>query len=311
MKIVVLGAGAWGTALAVSAAAHAGGNAVTLWARDEQQAAAMQAARCNQRYLPGLAFAPALQVVAGDARALAASAELIVIGTPMAALRGMLQLFKDSQAPIAWLCKGFEAGTGLMAHEVCAEVAPQLASGVLSGPSFAQEVARAQPTALVAASRHEGVRQALEDGVVGGFPVHDVRVIVHDGKSHSVDSKDIAFYTAGRKATIEAIRAATPIILEPVVEIEILAPDEAVGDLAGDLSSKRGQVTGTQPRGVGSMAIGGKVPLAELDDYQGRLKSLTGGQGSYTIAFSHYAPVPANVQHTLSAQYKAVGLDDE
>ena len=89
MKIVVLGAGAWGTALAVSAAAHAGGNAVTLWARDEQQAAAMQAARCNQRYLPGLAFAPALQVVAGDARALAASAELIVIGTPMAALRGM------------------------------------------------------------------------------------------------------------------------------------------------------------------------------------------------------------------------------
>ena len=145
MKIVVLGAGAWGTALAVSAAAHAGGNAVTLWARDEQQAAAMQAARCNQRYLPGLAFAPALQVVAGDARALAASAELIVIGTPMAALRGMLQLLKDSQAPIAWLCKGFEAGTGLMAHEVCAEVAPQLASGVLSGPSFAQEVARAQP----------------------------------------------------------------------------------------------------------------------------------------------------------------------
>ena len=89
MKIVVLGAGAWGTALAVSAAAHAGGNAVTLWARDEQQAAAMQAARCNQRYLPGLAFAPALQVVAGDARALAASAELIVIGTPMAALRGV------------------------------------------------------------------------------------------------------------------------------------------------------------------------------------------------------------------------------
>ena len=160
MKIVVLGAGAWGTALAVSAAAHTGGNAVTLWARDEQQAAAMQAARCNQRYLPGLAFAPALQVVAGDARALAASAELIVIGTPMAALRGMLQLLKDSQAPIAWLCKGFEAGTGLMAHEVCAEVAPQLASGVLSGPSFAQEVARAQPTALVAASRHASVRDA-------------------------------------------------------------------------------------------------------------------------------------------------------
>ena len=161
------------------------------------------------------------------------------------------------------------------------------------------------------AAVEKGVRQALEDGVVGGFPVHDVRVIVHDGKSHSVDSKDIAFYTAGRKATIEAIRAATPIILEPVVDIEILAPDEAVGDLAGDLSSKRGQVTGTQPRGTGSMAIGGKVPLAELDDYQGRLKSLTGGQGSYSIAFSHYAAVPASTQQQLASQFKVVALDDD
>ena len=161
MKIVVLGAGAWGTAMAISGAAHAGGHGVTLWARDAQQAAAMQAARCNRRYLPGLAFPPALQVVAGDARALAAGAELIVIGTPMAALRGMLQLLKDCQAPIAWLCKGFEAGTGLMAHEVCAEAAPQLASGAFSGPSFALEVARAQPTALVAASRHARVRDAL------------------------------------------------------------------------------------------------------------------------------------------------------
>ena len=161
------------------------------------------------------------------------------------------------------------------------------------------------------AAVEKGVRQALEDGVVGGFPVHDVRVIVHDGKSHSVDSKDIAFYTAGRKATIEAIRAATPIILEPVVEIEILAPDEAVGDLAGDLSSKRGQVTGTQPRGAGSMAIGGKVPLAELDDYQGRLKSLTGGQGSYSISFSHYAAVPASTQQQLASQFKVVALDDD
>lgn len=161
------------------------------------------------------------------------------------------------------------------------------------------------------AAVEKGVRQALEDGVVGGFPVHDVRVIVYDGKSHAVDSKDIAFFTAGRKATIEAVRAATPIILEPVVDVEILAPDAAVGDLAGDLSSKRGQVTGTQPRGTGTMAIAGKVPLAELDDYQGRLKSLTGGQGSYTIEFSHYAPVPAATQQQLAAQYKTVGLDED
>ncbi|HRO81907.1 MAG TPA: NAD(P)H-dependent glycerol-3-phosphate dehydrogenase [Alicycliphilus denitrificans] len=161
MKIVVLGAGAWGTAMAMSAAAHAAGHDVTLWARDAQQAAGMQAARSNQRYLPGLAFPPSLRVQAGDARALADQAELVIIGTPMAALRGMLLLLRDCAAPIAWLCKGFEADTGLMAHEVCAEVAPQLASGAFSGPSFAQEVARGQPSALVAASRHARVRDAL------------------------------------------------------------------------------------------------------------------------------------------------------
>ena len=161
------------------------------------------------------------------------------------------------------------------------------------------------------ASVEKGVRQALEDGVVAGFPVHDIRIIVHDGKSHSVDSKDIAFFTAGRKATIQAIQAATPIILEPVVDIEVLTPDAAVGDLSGDLSSKRGQVTGTQARGSGTMAINGKVPLAELDDYQGRLKSLTGGQGSYSITFSHYAPVPATTQQQLASEYKTVGLDDD
>ena len=161
------------------------------------------------------------------------------------------------------------------------------------------------------ASVEKGVRQALEDGVVGGFPVHDIRVIVHDGKSHSVDSKDIAYFTAGRKATIQAIQAASPIVLEPVVDIEVLTPEAGVGDLSGDLSSKRGQVTGTQPRGTGVMAISGKVPLAELDDYQGRLKSLTGGQGSYSIAFSHYAAVPAATQQQLASQKKTVGLDDD
>lgn len=161
------------------------------------------------------------------------------------------------------------------------------------------------------ASVEKGVRQALVDGVVGGFPVHDIRVTVHDGKSHPVDSKDIAFFTAGRKATIQAIQAATPIILEPVVDIEILAPEAAVGDVSGDLSSKRGQVTGTQARGAGVMAIGGKVPLAELDDYQGRLKSLTGGKGSYSIAFSHYAAVPPGTQQKLASQKKDVGLDED
>lgn len=157
----------------------------------------------------------------------------------------------------------------------------------------------------------KGVRQALADGVVGGFPVHDLRVIVHDGKSHSVDGKDIAFFTAARKATVEAIRAASPIILEPLVDIEVLTPEAAIGDLAGDLASKRGHVTGTQARGAGMAAITGVVPLAELDDYQSRLKSLTGGQGAYSIAFSHYAAVPPATQQQLAAQHKSVRVDEE
>ncbi|MBS1230720.1 MAG: small GTP-binding protein [Proteobacteria bacterium] len=180
-----------------------------------------------------------------------------------------------------------------------------------SGFEFVDIVKGGTIPGVFMAAVEKGVRQALEDGVVGGFPVHDLRVIVHDGKSHSVDSKDIAFFSAGRKATIDAIRAASPIILEPVVDIEILAPDAAIGDLTGDLSSKRGQVTGTQARGVGSMAISGKVPLAELDDYQGRLKSLTGGQGSYSIRFSHYAPIPLATQQHLASQHKTVGLEDD
>jgi len=179
------------------------------------------------------------------------------------------------------------------------------------GFEFVDEVKGGAIPGVFMASVEKGVRQALEDGVVGGFQVSDIRVIVNDGKSHAVDSKDIAFYTAGRKAVIEAIRAASPIILEPIVDIEIDSPEHAVGDLAGDLSSKRGQVTGTQPRSSGTMSINGKVPLAELEDYQGRLKSMTGGQGSYSITFSHYAPVPAATQQQLASEHKVVGLEDD
>lgn len=163
------------------------------------------------------------------------------------------------------------------------------------------------------AAVEKGVRQALAEGVVAGFPVHDMRVTVYDGKTHAVDGKEVAFIAAGRKATVDAVRKANPIVLEPLVNIEVLAPETAIGDLTGDLASKRGQVTGTQPRPAATVAVSGLIPLAELDDYQGRLKSLTGGQGSYSIAFSHYAQVPGNTQQQLASAYKdrAVNLSDE
>jgi elongation factor G len=161
------------------------------------------------------------------------------------------------------------------------------------------------------AAVEKGVRQALAEGVVAGYPVHDLRVTVHDGKTHAVDGKDIAFTSAGRKATIEAVRLARPMVLEPLVNIEVLAPEATIGDLTGDLASKRGHVTGTQPRPNGAVAISGLIPLAELGDYQGRLKSLTAGEGSYSIEFSHYAQVPDATQQQLASKYKAVNLDDD
>ncbi|MBN9322444.1 MAG: NAD(P)-dependent glycerol-3-phosphate dehydrogenase, partial [Delftia acidovorans] len=151
------------------AAARGDGRVVTLWARDAAQAQAMRDSGENARYLPGVALPAALQVVHGEIDGHLAAADLIVIGTPMAALREWLGRLQHVPAPVAWLCKGFEAvpagasaaAHGLMAHEVCAEVAPDLLCGVLSGPSFAAEVARHQPTALVAASRHAEVNDAL------------------------------------------------------------------------------------------------------------------------------------------------------
>ena len=191
MKIVILGAGAWGTALAVSASRDAPNTAsgvasqrqVTLWARDGAQAQAMVTARENHRYLPGIALPPGLVLTACPQQTpvnLVRGADLVVIATPMAGLRGLLAQIRECEAPVAWLCKGVEpalsGGFGLLPHEIQADVAPDLAAGVLSGPSFALEVARQQPTALVASSPHIHVRQAL----VEAFHSPSLRVYAND-----------------------------------------------------------------------------------------------------------------------------------
>ncbi len=160
------------------------------------------------------------------------------------------------------------------------------------------------------AAVEKGVRQGLEGGVVAGYAVDDLKVTVFDGKTHPVDGKEVAFVTAGRKAVIEAVRGARPIVLEPIVSVEIVAPEASIGDLTGDLSSRRGHITGTDGRGHGMSAITGEVPLAEISDYQSRLKSLTGGQGSYTIEFARYAAVPPNVQQQMAGKFQ-LREDDE
>jgi glycerol-3-phosphate dehydrogenase (NAD(P)+) len=172
MKVIVIGAGAWGTALAANAAAQ-GRHQVSLWARNPERLQALQAQRSNAAYLPGVELPAALSFVGGDVQAAAAEQDLVVLAGPVAAARGLLSQLAHLPVPVAWLSKGFElpqAGAqerGLMVHEIQAEVAPQLKCGVLSGPSFAREVALGRPTALVAASHHEAVRRSLVEAFHG------------------------------------------------------------------------------------------------------------------------------------------------
>lgn len=160
MNVSILGAGAWGTALAVQAAPR---HAVQLWSRDAAHAQALGAARENARYLPGVALPSALSITSDLGVALRhAQGGLVVIATPMSGLRGLLAVLPDA-ARVLWLCKGFEAGSGRLGHEIAQELRPRAAAGVLSGPSFAEEVARSQPTALVAASSDAALRDAAAE----------------------------------------------------------------------------------------------------------------------------------------------------
>jgi elongation factor G len=144
----------------------------------------------------------------------------------------------------------------------------------------------------------------MEAGVIAGHPVVDVRVTVLDGKHHSVDSKEIAFVTAGKKAFILAVREARPVVLEPIVDIEINAPDAAIGDITGDIASRRGEVRASTSSGLGLGLVRARAPLAELSGYQLRLNALTRGEGRYTLALSHYDPVPGTVQDEMVKKHQ-------
>ncbi len=153
----------------------------------------------------------------------------------------------------------------------------------------------------------KGVREAMAAGAISGHAVVDVRVTVLDGKHHSVDSKEIAFVTAGRKAFLAAMREAHSIVLEPIVNLQISAPAAAMGDITGDLSARRGMVTGTEGgQGLGTgtgmdVVIHAQAPLGELAGYQTRLNAMTSGDGRYTLALSHHAAVPSSLQQQLVA----------
>ena len=150
----------------------------------------------------------------------------------------------------------------------------------------------------------KGIRQALDEGVIAGYPLQDIRVSVYDGKHHPVDSKEVAFVSAGKKAFIDAVLKAKPVVLEPLVEIAVTAGNEAMGDITADLAAKRGRITNTLVKTGGITTVSGLVPLSELDNYQTQLKSMTGGTGSFSISFSRYDPVPARIQKDLMDHHK-------
>ena len=173
-----------------------------------------------------------------------------------------------------------------------------------AGFEFASEVVGgAIPTSLLPAVE-KGIREALQEGVVAGYPLQDVRAVATDGKYHPVDSKEIAFVTAGREAFLDAVTKAKPLVLEPIINLEVRAPADCVGSITGDLSSRRGRIAGTDAGPRGLTIINAQVPLAELEGYESQLKSMTGGHGSYSIELSHYDPVPGDIQQKLYAAYR-------
>jgi elongation factor G len=150
----------------------------------------------------------------------------------------------------------------------------------------------------------KGVRAVLHSGYVAGYPLQDVRVIVYDGKHHPVDSKEVAFVSAGRKAFLDALAKARPIVLEPIVNVEITAPETKMGDVAGELSGHRGHIKGSDTPRPGTVQISAQAPLSELEHFPARLKSLTAGHGSYSYEFSHYEPAPPQLQQKLVAAHR-------
>ena len=151
----------------------------------------------------------------------------------------------------------------------------------------------------------KGIREIMKNGIAAGYPVEDIQVTVYDGKTHPVDSKEVAFKTAGKYAFRDAFLKAKPAILEPMVNIEVTTPGDAVGSITGDLSSRRGRVFGTDVVSGGATIVKASVPLAEIMEYEPALKSMTAGRGSYTMELSHYDPVPHQVHEKLASEFKS------
>ncbi len=156
----------------------------------------------------------------------------------------------------------------------------------------------------------KGVRMVLETGAIAGYAIHDVRVIVYDGKHHPVDSKEVAFVSAGKRAFLDALAKARPLVLEPIVNLDVTVPAEHMGDITGGLATKRARINGTDTARGGELIVKAQVPLAEVSEYSNELKAMTGGRGRYSLELSHFEAVPGNVQKQLMEAYKPKHEED-
>ncbi|MDQ7088083.1 MAG: hypothetical protein Q9Q13_09610 [Acidobacteriota bacterium] len=158
-------------------------------------------------------------------------------------------------------------------------------------------------------SIEKGVKQVMEEGVIAGYPLRDVKAVIFDGKEHPVDSKDIAFQIAGRQVFKACVMRAAPVVLEPVMKVVVTCPDENMGDILGDLSRRRGKVQGSDSQS-GRSIVRALVPMAEMLEYSATLKSLTQDRGSFTMELASYEKVPAEIQQELMAAYKPQDSED-
>lgn len=217
------------------------------------------------------------------------------LGTPKVAYKETITGKGDAQ----YRHKKQTGGAGQFA-EVWMRIEPLMRG---AGFEFVDEVVGGAIPRPFVVSCEKGIKTALQSGILAGFPVVDVRAIVYDGKTHPVDSKDIAFQTAARKAFKESMQKARPVILEPIMDVDITVPEEFMGDITGSLNSRRGRVMGMEP-GDSVQTIKAKVPLEEMYKYVNELKSITGGRGTYTMNFSHYEVVPSNVAQGIIEKAK-------
>lgn len=215
----------------------------------------------------------------------------VEIGTPKVAYKETITSKGDAQ----YRHKKQSGGAGQFA-EVWMRIEPLPRGG---GFEFVDDVVGGAIPAPFVVSCEKGIHSIMETGILAGFPITDVRAVVYDGKTHPVDSKDIAFQIAARSGFKEAFLKSKPVLLEPIMDVEIMAPEEYMGSITGTISSKRGRIAGVEAN-----AVRAKMPLAEMYKYASELKSITSGRASYTMRFSHYEEVPAKIAQTIIAQAK-------